>query len=107
MNLAKYAFDNKEQSENKINALYSEDDKGRLIPKHNFEVIVLGCICLEDEVIDIDGNVTSAVFSDKYHVDMIWHELETHPFGWKSYYVDVDGNGSHSIAGENYNDYKF
>lgn len=97
-NLAKYAFDSKEQFKTKLESL--KDIR--------FEIAIeLGNICLVAESISLDDVVTEAIYSDKCHVDMCWYGLDDHPFGWKSYYVEVDGNGSAKIAGLEYNDYKF
>ena len=87
--IAKYAFDSTEQVETKINSLGTATDE--------------------------DGNekVTS-VLSDKWHVDVLWKNLEAdedgtidHPYGWKSYAVDIDGDGVHSFLGLSYNAHKF
>ena len=32
----------------------------------------------------------------------MWIGLEDHPYGWKSYAVDLSGNGMHSFLGVNY-----
>lgn len=97
MNLAKYEFDNKEQFKSKIESLV--DIK--------FDVIELGHIMLSNPVFEGDDIIQDATFHSKYLVDMIWYGLEDHPYGWKSYSVNITSNGSNSIAGLNYNDYTF
>ncbi len=114
--IAKYEFDSKEQAETKINALgTAQDEDGNEYPTHKHTIVHLGNIVLEQGEYDEEGNETVApVLSDKWHVDVLWKDLEAdedgvidHPYGWKSYYVDIDGDGVHSFLGLSYNAHKF
>ena len=114
--IAKYEFDSKEQAETKINALGTAiDEDGNEYPTHKHTIVQLGNIVLQQGEYDEEGNETVApVLSDKWHVDVLWKDLEAdedgtidHPYGWKSYYVDIDGDGVHSFLGLSYNSYKF
>ena len=114
--IAKYALDSKEQAETKINALgTATDENGKEYPTHKHTIVQLGNIVLEQGEYDEEGNETVApVLSDKWHVDVLWKDLEAdedgtidHPYGWKSYYVDIDGDGVHSFLGLSYNAHKF
>ena len=114
--LAKYALDSKEQAETKINALgTATDEDGNEYPTHKHTIVQLGNIVIEQGEYDEEGNETVApVLSDKWHVDVLWKNLEAdedgtidHPYGWKSYYVDIDGDGVHSFLGLSYNAHKF
>jgi len=114
--IAKYEFDSKEQAETKINALgTAEDENGNEYPTHKHTIVHLGNIVLQQGQYDEEGNETVApVLSDKWHVDVLWKDLEAdedgtidHPYGWKSYYVDIDGDGVHSFLGLSYNAHKF
>ena len=114
--IAKYAFDSKEQAETKINALgTAQDENGNEYATHKHTIVHLGNIVLEQGEYDEEGNETVApVLSDKWHVDVLWKDLEAdedgtidHPYGWKSYYVDIDGDGVHSFLGLSYNAHKF
>ena len=114
--IAKYALDSKEQAETKINALgTATDENGNEYPTHKHTIVHLGNIVLEQGEYDEEGNETVApVLSDKWHVDVLWKDLEAdedgtidHPYGWKSYYVDIDGDGVHSFLGLSYNAHKF
>jgi len=89
---AKYEFNNKEQFEAKAENLTAK----------YIAIVRLGNIELED------GNETQeAVLSNKYHVDIIWQDIEDHPYGWKSYAVAVtDGTGVHSFYGVDYQEFK-
>lgn len=114
--IAKYAFDSKEQAETKINALgTAQDENGNEYPTHKHTIVHLGNIVLQQGEYDEEGNETVApVLSDKWHVDVLWKDLEAdedgvidHPYGWKSYAVDIDGDGVHSFLGLSYNAHKF
>ena len=107
--IAKYALDSKEQAETKINALGTAiDENGNEYPTHKHTIVQLGNIVLEQGQYDEEGNeLTAPVLSDKWHVDALFKDLDDHPYGWKSYAVDIDGNGVHSFLGLDYNSYKF
>jgi hypothetical protein len=85
---AKYEFNDKEQFDTKVENLTATYNA----------IVRLGNIILEE------GTETEeAVLSDKYHVDVIWEDVEEHPYGWKSYVVAItDGNGVHSFYGIDY-----
>ena len=114
--IAKYAFDSKEQVETKINALgTATDENGNEYPTHKHTIVQLGNIVLQQGEYDEEGNETVApVLSDKWHVDVLWKDLEAdendvidHPYGWKSYAIDSSDDGVHSFLGLDYNSYKF
>jgi hypothetical protein len=107
--IAKYALDSKEQAETKINALGTAiDENGNEYPTHKHTIVQLGNIVLEQGQYDEEGNeLTAPVLSDKWHVDALFKDLDDHPYGWKSYAVDIDGNGVHSFLGLDYNSHKF
>ena len=109
LNISKYAFNTKEQFEEKLYALHTMDEEGNNIPDFKFSVVQIGNIELEAEVLDEKGEVESkAVFSEKWHVDVAWFEQDEHPYGWKSYKVDFEeGQGMHSFAGVDYQSHKF
>lgn len=91
---AKYEFNDIEQVESKVNGL--EDNTYTAIVK-------LGNIVLQEANEDND-----ALLSEKYHLDVMWKDIEEHPYGWKSYAVAVsDGNGVHSFYGVDYQTNKF
>jgi len=106
--IAKYEFDSKEQAETKINALgTAQDENGNEYPTHKHTIVHLGHIVEQQGQYDEDGNETVApVLSSKYHVDVLWKGIDDYPYGWKSYAVDVSGNGVHSFLGLNYDSYK-
>ena len=94
MKIGKYEFVDKSQADSKIEALREE---------HNHTIVKLGHIITQEGTYDENGNViTEPVLSNKYHVDVMWVGLKDHPYGWKSYSVDLSGNGIHSFLGVNY-----
>ena len=107
--IAKYALDSKEQAETKINALGTAiDENGNEYPTHKHTIVQLGNIVLEQGQYDEEGNeIVAPVLSDKWHVDALFKDLDDHPYGWKFYAVDIDGNGVHSFLGLDYNSHKF
>jgi len=107
--IGKYEFESKEQAESKIRSLgVQEDENGVETPSHPHSIFKIGNIVLEPAEYDEEGEVTKeAVYSTKYSVDALFVGLEDHPYGWKSYYVDVKGEGVHSFMGLKYQDYKF
>ena len=109
INIGKYAFDSKEQAQTKIKGLGVETDEyGNEYPTHKHTIVHLGNIVLTPAVIGEDGEIEiEAVLSSKYHVDVLWKGIDDHPYGWKSYAVDIDGDGVHSFLGLSYNSYKF
>jgi hypothetical protein len=126
MRIGKYAFDSKEQAETKIKALGTATDmEGNETPSHPHTIVHLGNIVLVAGEYDAEGEeVKAPILSDKYHLDVLWIGLETHPRGWKSYAVDMSkvvsyeneegetitqtvyDDGVHGFMGLSYSDYK-
>ena len=104
MRISKYAFNSKEQAQSKIDALGTTQSS----------IVQLGNIVLEQGEYDENGEETTApVLSDKWHLDVLWDDAEItedeevdHPYGWKSYSIDIDGNGVHSFFGLDYESLK-
>ena len=120
MKVSKYEFDSQAQAESKIEALGVEtDENGNTYPTHKHSIVKLGSIVLEQGTYDEEGNeITPPTLSDKYHVDVLWDLSDSyddegnvvyadHPYGWKTYSVDLDDNGVHSFMGIDYLKYKF
>ena len=104
MRIGKYEFDTKEQAKTKIDALGTAiDENGNEYPTHKHAIVELGNIVLEQGIYDEDGNtLEEPILSSKWHVDVLWQGLEDHPYGWKSYSVDLDNDGMHSFLGIDY-----
>lgn len=80
-NYGKYTFDTVDEATQLISAL----------EENNHLIVKLGYIELESAIYDEDGEeVTPAVYSDKYSVDVLWKDLELdendepiYPDGWQ------------------------
>ena len=132
MRISKYEFNSKEQAQEKIDALgTATDENGNEYPTHKSTIVQLGNIVLEQGEYDEDGEeVTAPVLSDKWHLDVAWSDSDIttveeeavlddegmiltpevtsvdHPYGWKSYAVDIEGDGVHSFFGLSYDSLK-
>jgi len=98
--VGKYEFFNKEQAQEKIAKLgVATDEDGNEYPTHKHAVVLLGHLVLTDGTYNEDGEViTEPILSDKYAVDVLWNELDDHPYGWGKYSLNV-ANPKHSFAG--------
>ena len=94
--IGKYEFDSQEQAESKIKALGVEiNEDGIEYPTHNHSIVKLGYIILKQGVYDEDFNeIEAPVLSDKYHVDVLWRNIDSHPYGWATYSIDLQDTGS-------------
>lgn len=100
MKVSKYEFNSKEQADSKIEGLGVNEEGS---PTHNHTIVRLGNIVLSKATYDEDGNeLTPAVHSDKYHVDVLWQGIDSHPYGWATYAIDLDNEGSHGFFGVSY-----
>ena len=132
MRIAKYEFDSREQAQSKIDALgTATDEDGNEYPTHKSTIVQLGNIVLEQGEYDEEGEeVTAPVLSEGWHIDVCWHDDDIttieeeavldedgmvvtpavtsvdHPYGWKSYAIDIEGNGVHSFYGLDYDSHK-
>lgn len=98
MKIGKYEFISEEQANEKILGLGEE---------HNHSIVKLGYIVLENGVYDDDFNeIKPPILSKKYHVDVMWQDIDEHPYGWKSYSVDLKDAGVHSFFGVDYQKHK-
>ena len=112
--IGKYAFNSKEQAINKIEALGTVTyEDGIKYPNHHHTVVVLGQEIISQQVLDGEEVLEEEVLGTDYLVDVLWHDLEIekdgsvdHPYGWKSYSIDIDSEGIHKFLGLNYQDLK-
>lgn len=102
--LGKYEFKSEEQALDKIQDLgINTDFEGNEYPTHKHAIVLLGHIVLEQGEYDENlEEIKAPVLSDKYHVDVVWNGLESHPYGWKTYSVDLESEGMHKFAGISY-----
>jgi len=114
IHIGKYAFNSKEQAQDKIEALgVEQDEEGNSYPTHHHTVVELGLEVLEEAVYEEGELVSETVFGTDYLIDVLWSNLEAdedgsvdHPYGWKTYSVDIDSEGIHGFLGLSYQDLK-
>tara|TARA_R110001592_G_scaffold230244_1_gene487040 strand:- start:537 stop:899 length:363 start_codon:yes stop_codon:yes gene_type:complete len=116
--ISKYEFTDEASALSKIAALpHSTDEDGNNYATHSHTVVKLGYIAIEPGQYDSEGNeIQAPVLYDKYCVDVMWKDLEEtdedgnvsidHPYGWKSYAIDLDNEGVHSFFDVEYLDNK-
>ena len=101
----KYEFNSKEQAETKIAALphITDDVTGESYLDGGHTIVHLGYLITNEPEWDEEGNeIVAPEYSDKYSVDVLWQDLESSPYGWASYEITVEGNGSHTFLGRNF-----
>jgi hypothetical protein len=98
MKIGKYEFNSKKQADLKIKGLEEN---------HNHAIVLIGNILqIEATYNDKDKLIKDAIYSDKYAVDVMWQGIDSHPFGWKSFAVEISDEGVHGFAGVNYQENK-
>jgi len=115
LHIGKYRFNSKEQAESKIEGLgIAQDENGNNYPTHKHTITKLGYEVLEEAVYDGEDVISETVFGEGFLVDVLWRDLEVdeneeidHPYGWKSYEVNIDNEGIHGFLGLKYQDLKF
>jgi len=114
LHIGKYAFNSKEQAQDKIEALGVEtDEEGNKYQTHKHTVVELGLEVISEPVIEDGEIVDEGLLGSDYLVDVLWRDLEAdedgeidHPYGWKSYSVNISAEGIHRFMGLNYQDLK-
>ena len=99
----KYEFNSKEQAETKIAALPHTEVDGESYLDGGHTIVHLGYLITNEPEWDEERNeIVAPEYSDKYSVDVLWQDLESSPYGWASYEITVEGNGSHTFLGRNF-----
>lgn len=79
----RYEFNDKEQAEQKIEAL-GEDVNAAFIRLNKF--------VMTEGTYDSEGvEITAPILSLGYAVDVLWRDLDASPYGWKTYEVTPTG----------------
>lgn len=105
----KYEFNSKEQAEEKIEGLGTSVDEltGEEFPSHNHAIVHLGHLIVQEGVYETDEQgelieIEAPIISSMYSVDALFDGLDKSPYGWKTYEIELEGNGSHTFSGLNY-----
>ena len=102
--VGKYIFDSEEQAETKIKGLgVDKDENGIEYPTHSHAIVRLGHEVLEEGYFDEKTEkYVEPILSDKFLIDVVWNNIEEHPYGWKSYAVTPSGEPLHNFYGIDY-----
>jgi hypothetical protein len=109
MRIGKYEFLSEKDALDKIKKLgIFTDEDGIDYPTHKHNIIHLGHIIIKDGSYDDEGNeIKAPLYSDMYHLDVLWDSLIEHPYGWKSFAIEpTDNKGVHSFYGIDFKDNK-
>ena len=90
----KYEFDDAAQAQSFIDALGENEN----------DIVKLGYLTTTPGIYDSEGNgITSPILSDKYSVDVIWHDKKDKD--WKDQRIKLNGkDNSHDFMGWTYSD---
>tara|TARA_R110000764_G_scaffold142463_2_gene230491 strand:+ start:214 stop:546 length:333 start_codon:yes stop_codon:yes gene_type:complete len=102
MRIGKYEFNSYEQAIEKIRGLgFEVDNDGIEYPNHDHTIVHLGNALLKHaEFETIEGIKTEVKPPEfgKYRLDVIWSNLDEHPYGWKTYAIDLNSEGVHTFG---------
>jgi len=123
MKVGKYEFNSEEQALKKIKNLgiYIDVD-GNEAPSHRHTIIILGQTVLQEAKYSVEKikltkeekesiervhfnteykeiyTMTENPILGVYRVDVLWQGIDENPYGWKSYEIDLDDEGTHSFG---------
>lgn len=97
MKIGKYLFPDKETQQEKIDSLLEQ----------GYEFYGNKQETTKEATFDDEGNeLTPTEYSDRWQLDVILHDKETHLYGWKKYAVEVSCDGNSPLIGVCYQTYK-
>tara|TARA_R100000951_G_C2617133_1_gene173171 strand:+ start:48 stop:344 length:297 start_codon:yes stop_codon:yes gene_type:complete len=87
----RYTFTDKAQADSKIEKFFDIDEEGNKIPNERAAFIYLDKFVLVQGEYDEDGvEIVAPTYTEGYALDVVWHNLEESPYGWKSYETEPD-----------------
>ena len=87
----RYTFTDKAQADSKISKFFDIDEEGNKIPNERAAFIYLDKFMLVKGEYDEQGvEIVAPTYSEGYALDVIWHNLEESPYGWKTYETEPD-----------------
>ena len=93
----RYEFNDKEQADTKIDALYTTDAEGSEVCSTDAAFIRLNKFVMTEGTYDSEGvEITAPILSEGYAVDVLWRDLDASPYGWKTYEVEPS-NPKHKL----------
>jgi len=85
----RYTFTDKAQADSKIEKFFDIDEEGNKIPNERAAFIYLDKFVLVQGEYDEQGvEITAPTYSEGYALDVVWHNLEESPYGWKTYEIE-------------------
>jgi hypothetical protein len=82
----RYLFNSKEQAESKVNAFIVND-----VQTVKADFIWLDKFSLTNGEYNEKGiEIVAPTFTELYSLDVLWHDLNDSPHGWKSYEIEVN-----------------
>ena len=87
----RYTFTDKAQADSKISKFFDIDEEGNKIPNERASFIYLDKFVLVKGEYDEQGvEIVAPTYSEGYALDVVWHNLEESPYGWKTYETEPD-----------------
>ena len=87
----RYKFTDKAQADSKISKFFDIDEEGNKISNERAAFIYLDKFVLVKGEYDEEGvEIVAPTYSEGYALDVVWHNLEESPYGWKSYETEPD-----------------
>ena len=87
----RYTFTDKAQADSKIEKFFDIDEEGNKIPNERAAFIYLDKFMLVKGEYDEQGvEIVAPTYSEGYALDVVWHNLEESPYGWKTYETEPD-----------------
>jgi len=85
MQIYKTVFDT-EQQDSKIEKFFDIDEEGNKIPNERASFIYLDKFVVTQGEYDEEGvEIVAPTYNEDYALDVVWHNLEESPYGWKTY----------------------
>lgn len=85
----RYTFTDKAQADSKISKFFDIDEEGNKIPNERAAFIYLDKFVVTQGEYNEEGvEITAPVYTAGYAVDVVWHNLEESPYGWKTYEIE-------------------
>ena len=89
----RYTFIDKAQADSKIEKFFDIDEEGNKIPNERASFIYFpnGKFVIAEGGYNEEGvEIVAPTYTAGYALDVVWHNLEESPYGWKSYETEPD-----------------
>ena len=87
----RYTFTDKAQADSKISKFFDIDEEGNKIPNERVSFIYLDKFVVTQGEYNEEGEeILAPVYSEGYALDVVWHNREESPYGWKSYETEPE-----------------